>query len=301
MLSYTASRNLFGDLAGDDSAGNLTLGDTLINNAIRAILRSHAWYFRHKTGTVTLVASTQFYDLPHDFERLIGNPYVTSGSYRHVPRKAPTRAFWDRLNSGSNTSTTPEWFLLFDGQIGLWPSPASALTMTIPYSRRVKDLSVADYTTGTITTIATSSGTTTITGTGTTWTNRMIGRFIRVTEGDGTGTGDGEWYEIATVPSTTTLTLVKAYAGNAIATATAAYTIGQMSILPEDFHEIPIYHALVQYFSSVKPNLERASAYRKLYESGLAELRAAHGSPVNDPMIEDDEGTMENPNLFQSY
>ena len=50
MLTYTSSRNLFGTLTNNSSTANLAVGDTLINAAIREVLRSRNWHkIVHKT------------------------------------------------------------------------------------------------------------------------------------------------------------------------------------------------------------------------------------------------------------
>jgi hypothetical protein len=64
--------------------------------------------------------------------------------------------------------------------------------------------------------------------------------------------GDNQWYQISSIESATSLTLVNTYQGGS--TSGASYTIGQMPLLLEDFHDILVFDALVTYFSSIVDN-----------------------------------------------
>lgn len=237
MKSYTIGRNLYGVLSKNTSAANLLLGDQIANDDYRSICAVKDWPFLERLRTLTTIASTQNYPLPYDCDQ-VREISVEIDDQTCVPKMSPDRAHWDFLNSSSYTSDIPEWYFVFSGQLYLWPIPASAgNTINVTQKTRVIDLSVADYTTGTITTA--TKGSTAVVGTGTSWTSQMVGRWIRITYSDTAKTGDGLWYEISEVADTTHLTLVRAYGGTSIATATAAYNIGQMPLLPEAYHDLP--------------------------------------------------------------
>jgi hypothetical protein len=108
--------------------------------------------------------------------------------------------------------------------------------------------------------------------------------------------GDNNWYKISSIDSATQLTLVNPYQG---ATCTGAnYVIGQMPLLLEDFHDIPVYKPLVIYFSTIQPNEAKASEARNWYKEGIARLDKYCGTKslsvnLNPPR------QMRNPNLFQ--
>ena len=189
-----------------------------------------------------------------------------------------------------------------DGQVEIFPIPATASNTITFNARRIStDLVRPDYTTGTITTVATVGVVTTVTGTGTTWTTAMIGRMIRINESDLalTLSGDGSWYEIATVPSATTLTLTRTYGGTALATASATYTIGEVGLIPEPHDMLPVYKALRIYFTSTDPDTNKAALYAGLYKDGYAQMVTDVGSKVN-VVVDDGTGKYEgmtNPNL----
>lgn len=64
--------------------------------------------------------------------------------------------------------------------------------------------------------------------------------------------GDDNWYQISSIESATSLTLLNPYQGGT--TTGANYTIGQMPLLLEDYHDVLVFDALVTYFSSIVDN-----------------------------------------------
>ena len=58
LLSYTGSRNLYGDLTNNSTAANLTLGDTLINAKLSEIYGMRDWYFLYKSSSADTVPPT---------------------------------------------------------------------------------------------------------------------------------------------------------------------------------------------------------------------------------------------------
>jgi len=241
MKSYTQGRNFYGTLTKNTASANLLIGDEIANDDYRALCAMRDWPWLERLRTLSTVAATANVALPYDTDQVRAVAVIVS-SKRYTPKPVPNQEFWDQLNAVTSTSDIPEWWFTLAGQLYLWPTPAtSGNTINVVQKTRVIDLNRADYTTGNITTVATASGVTTITGSGVTWSTSMVGRYIRITNTDAAATlvGDGLWYEIASVPTSTTLTLVRAYGGTAIAAATAVYTIGQMPLLPEAFHDLP--------------------------------------------------------------
>ncbi len=372
MKSYTALRNFYGNLTNNNSSTNLTLGDTLINDAYRATVALRDFDFEQKTGydftiadyttgtvdaatnaskTVTgsgttwtaamagryiQIASTgdslwyridsvesttsmtlanayngttigpaaaasyiirkKFYSLPFDYDKLI-NTTITVGNITYTPKECPTLDYWTTINQTQYTSNYPEWFFIFDGEIGFYPVPNSAGNLiSYNYDRRVFDLSIADETTGSIS--AVTNGSTTVTGSGTSWSASMAGRFIRLNISNTAGnSGDGYWYEIKSVASTTSITLEKAYQGTTRSAATITYTIGQMPILPEQYHDLPVYYAAFVYFTGVQPDQNRAVGMKRIYDEKLAGLIGDAGQKTSSPVIADTDAQIINSNL----
>lgn len=301
MKSYSTLRGLFGSLANNSSTTNLTLGDQLINDAYRSICASQDWDFLQKTATASTVASTQFYDLPFDCDKVM-DVKITNGTTVYSPEEVGSRDLWDRINSTTSvTAVEPIYWFVFNNQLGFYPAPSSAITngITFTYRQRVADLNVADYSTGTVD--AVTNGSTTVTGSGTTWTSPMAGRWIRITKSNtAASAGDHMWYQISSVTNSTTLVLARAYNGTTLsAGAGAAYLIGQMPIFPEAFQTLPVYRALKIYFTSIQPEANQAAMYDRLYDVDLEKMKDDYGSRTLSPVLTPSMGGRDivNPNL----
>lgn len=294
MKSFTDLRNLYGTLSNNSSPDNLTLGDELINDSIRQICEAKAWYFLEKTKTTLTVANQQTYNLPFDCKKLI-NVTIIIGTTKYTPEECTSRDFWDYLNSSTSvTSDTPVYYFIFNNQLNFYPIPSSGgNTITYSYIKGFRDLSLADYTTGTITT---TSGTT-LTGSGTTWTVPMAGRFLRITASDTVSSGDGIWYEISSVSSATSITLVDSYNGTALSGATGTYIIGDLSPLPEAYQVLPVYSALETYFSTKTEDLSRSQFWGKKFADGYENLNSFYGRKSTNVVLSENIEIL-NPNNY---
>lgn len=286
MKSYTSLLNYYKKITQDTSTANASLGAENMNDCIREIMSMpHAWDFLEATATDTTVASQQSYNFPYNYDKLY-SVTITIGNFRYPVEEVPSREYWDQLQlSTAVTSNIPQWFFIDAGKIYFWPTPSeNSKTITYNYKQSVKDLSEADYTTGTVTV---TNDSTTVTGSGTTFTAGMVGRYIKIT-------GDGFWYKIASFTNATTINLQKKYQG---ATAAGAnYTIGEMPILPEAYHNLPAYRAAQIFWVMKGKDENRATMFKNLYETGLGRLIADHGSKTSSFVIEDEKEIV-NPNL----
>lgn len=302
MLTYTSRRNMFGSLVNSTATATLTLADSLMNDSEKRIIAAKDWPFLWRQYT-KLTTVAQAINLP----AYTGKPqglYITVGSYRYQPEEVSLRSLWDEINDVARSSDIPEYVFYYDGQALIYPTPVTAgNTITFNARRVARDLSNTDYTTGTITTVATSGVTTTVTGSGTTWHTGMIGRYIRITDGNVANTlsGDHIWYEIATVPSSTTLTLTRTYGGTAMSAASAAYIIGDVSLIPEPHNQLPIFEALKIYFTSVDPNAQKAKLYDQMFKEGYANMVRDLGSKMDVVLDEGGAKDRVNENFYVSY
>jgi hypothetical protein len=299
MLTFTGLRNLYGTYTNNTTSANLTNGDGFINQAIRIILGNRDWPFLENTDTTqTTVASQQFYQLPYDYGKMI-DVTVTVGNILYRPVEVSNRKDWDRLNFAQNVSSNiPLYYFIYNNQCGFWPNVSTGGNqITYNYKRIMKDLSLADYSTGGIYTA--TNGTTTIAGTSTVWAVSMAGRYLRITESDTANKGDGFWYQISSAAGTNTITLVKTYQGTSITTGNAAYTIGQVPLLPEQYQLLPVYWAAMEYWRGNGNNLEKSNEFKAMYGEMLAQFEEDYGSKSTDPMIDNGVWPREqtNPNL----
>lgn len=303
MLTFTGLRGLFGTLTNNSSAANLTLGDTLINNADAEVLNMEQWDFLEKTKRTSTVSGQQYYVLPYDID-VVKSVVVVIGSTQYVVKPCANRDDWNSLNESINvTSDIPEWYYVTENQLGIYPTPSSSISnaLKIVYGLRRKDLSIADYTTGTI--VTATNGQVAVVGSGTSWTSKMNGFWIKIADSTSSNTGDGFWYQIDTVTSATALSLKTPYGGLSISAGSASYIIGQTSLIPENSQMVPVYKAVEVYYTSVQPDVNRAAEYKNLYMELLRVMRMSLDNKISSPVI--DYGTkpvyQQNPNLFVQF
>lgn len=285
MKSYTELRTMHGDLTNNTTTSNLNLGSRAQNDAIRAICAmSPNWDFLESSITDVTVASQNNYDIPYNSDK-INAITITSGSIIYYLDEVTSRREWDELQYSPYTSDIPEKFYVYNDEILIYPTPSTNnLVITIYYKKRVIDLSNADYTTGTITV---TNGDETIAGSGTTFTSGMVGRFLK-------SNTDGNWYEIASFTNTTAVELKKKFKG--VTAAGASYTIGEMPILPEAYHDMLAYYSASQYWLQQK-DINMAREYRSFYEDRLVKLKQEHTNKTVNVVL-NEETYRSNPNLF---
>lgn len=250
----------------------MALIDQNINDSLRTIgsINSGKWPWLEFETSVLTVASQEYVNIPNNVRRVMsvrqqnGTPPT---SVIYIPRMVFDAQRWDVILAQMlGTSNVPFFCYQKDTQLFIQPIPSeSADIVWLRARRNLRDLSFADYSTGTITTATIDS--TTVIGTGTSWTASMAGRWIRITATNAANGGDGFWYEIASVTNGTTLVLDKPYQGTSIAGGTAAYVIGEMSYIPEAYDTSPCYRAAAMFWQNQK-DLERAKFYWNLYDGG---------------------------------
>lgn len=238
------------------------------------------------------VGGVQTYNLPPDYSKLKTGT-LTIGNLRWNPREILTRQEWDDLNVFPYYADIPNNYFIWNYQFNLWPIPSTTGNIiAFNYKRRIPDLSLADYTTGTLTA---TNGSNIITGASTIWivttNNTNESRYLQIPQ----PTGDNAWYQIATVNSTTSLTLTAPYQGTSV--SGASYIIGQMPNLYEDFHDMLLYKALTYYFSSIVDNEGKKKEWEDAYDAKLKLLEEYCGTKSVDVNL-GRSVTIRNPNSY---
>lgn len=275
-------------------ADNMTWGLEELNQSLRYLTTK--FYFNERSYTTNTVALQQFYNLPPQVKKLI-NVTVFIGSTLWQPKECPSREYWDYLNTITFDQDYPSFFFVFNGQVGLWPVPASSSNLiTMNYKTRTVDLSMQDVT-GTCT-IVTNTPTVTAAA-GTPFLNWMAGQWIRVAHSSTNATnGDNQWYQIDSVTSSTVLVLKNPYTG---ATVTAgSFTVGETPLLPEDYQDLPLYRMAYLYYTTRFPDPTKAKLYQDLYDRGYDDLNSEFGSKTTNVVLADTSQPIYNPNLYQS-
>ncbi len=251
------------------------------------------------TTTITTVG-VQSYPIPANVSKIKNNT-ITVGQLVFTPAPIRTIQEWTMINALPYTSNIPNYYFIYNNQVQFWPIPSSSgKVITFNYKARTPDLSFADYSTGTLSSIA--AGDNQITGTATTWNSigtfplntdvTIFNLYLKITP----PSGDGIWYPIQRFTSDTDLLLATPIQ-NAPSTTASVYTIGQLPLLQEDFHDMLVYGALQTYYSSIVSNDSAFKKYSTLYAERLTLLEDYAGTKS----VNVDLGTQPvpfNPNLF---
>ena len=283
MKSYTNLITELQDITGDSSSAQETIFARWINDTDKLVSAKAPFLCVETTATKTTVASQEGYQIPNTIQRIRSVKVTLSGGTIYRPRPVEDPRYWEYLQSlQAGDSDATRLYMRQGNQILLWPEPATTgSTITIRGRRRLKDLSLADYTTGTITTATNADET--ITGSGTSWATGSVGNFIRINY----TAGDFQWYEIDSITDTTHLELVKPYEGTSIAGGSATYTIGEFSYIPGEFHPLLVYRPLAIYYAMLE-DVAESERYWRLYDGGKeAGLSNMTGGLLKELMKED--------------
>lgn len=254
-----------------------------------------------ETATTTInTVGVQAYPIPANVSKIKNNT-ITIGQLVYTPSPVQSIQEWTMLNALPYTSNIPNNFFIYQNQVLFWPIPSSSgNVITFNYKSRVPNLSISDYSTGTLSGI--TAGSNAITGSSTAWNTTgafplntdlsFFNLYLQITP----PSGDGIWYPIQRFNSDTSLTLSLPIQTAPSSTATS-YIIGQLPLLQEDFHDMLVYGALQTYYSSIVNNDQAFNKYKGLYDERLQLLEAYAGTKsVNVDL--GDQVVPQNPNLF---
>lgn len=244
----------------DYSTDTLTFLKTNINIGQRILEQELGSYYTEETIDITTVAETGTYDTPADLVK-VKQAYLTVDTTQYNLEQIYDEDLWQRMKAtmvGSYSDSPTHIFVRRDS-IEVFPALESAgNTITLRYEAGGKTLQYDDYTDGTISTLA--NGGTAVTGSSTTFTEAMEGRYFKINN-------DGVWYKILTYTSATAIVLDRNYQGTAISGGTEAYTIGEMPRTPASTHHIPALYAAMNYYLGFKQDEQKAKLYAALYQN----------------------------------
>lgn len=248
---------------------NMNLGQRY--QMVFAAMRS---YQTQKPTTDTTVASRQYYNYPLGIVST-DDVVVTIGSVQYPLQTIYSQHSWDLLNAIQIQPTSiPQFLFPRRYDYGIWPIPQDAYTITFYYYLRDRNLSIADYTTGTVT-VTNADATVVATG-GATFNAAMVGRWFEVTTDS--NTGQGYWYRVLTYTDSTHIELDKAWQGD---TATLQnYIIGQTPEIPEEGHIILVDGATADFYAGLRDSADSAAWWDNKFWTG---------SGTNPNRDEDDE------------
>lgn len=272
MRTYTKYRNDYGSLTNNTEAANLTLGDVFVNDSIRTIcnLNGGKLRFLEAVKNIATVADQEGYQVPNGFRKLMSVVVwseATTAGIPYTPEMIFDPVIWNRIKQAKlGTGTLPYFTYVENQKVYINPTPSVTGNLIQLRGRlRTRDLTIADVTSITVTSIANGATTLTVSGS---MTADMVGRYIRITETTAANGGDGYWYEIGSYTSATVVELLKPYEGTSIVAGSAACVIGQVSPIPEAYDVAVVYRSAALYYQQQK-DLTTAKTYWTMYDGGF--------------------------------
>jgi len=293
MWSFQDQYTHFQNVAKDTSAATLVIGKQNINMGQKVLETELGYPPQEATRSITTTTSDS-YPLPENFIRLI-NLYVTLSTARYNAEIIWDEGTWQMFKQRSgNTSDYLSHAFVRQRTFEVFPKPTNAgNTMTMLYEALSKDSSAADYTTGTITTLAAAG--TAVTASGTTFTAAMVGRYFKIN-------ADGQWYRIASRTSDTVIGLQAPYQGTAIAAGTSVFTIGEIPRTPPATHHIPVTYALWHHFEGLRRDPVMGKYYKNQWEEQKAWAKSVYENRNSSQVIPNQrhlrQRALLNPNWF---
>jgi hypothetical protein len=285
MLTFQNLYETYQTITKDSTTANVTLGKLLINDTHKNVCGLADFTFLDDEWYGVSVASQGAYRLPHNFTpNSIISVYIENGDIKYFPTEVMSMKEFDSLSAVSSTASSPQYYCIFNNYINFYPLPSGTdWDIYLKYRQMPKEMTAANYTTGTMTATNNSRN---LVGIGTTFTASMVGRYILLP--------DGLWYEIQSFSTTELLLLSKTYEGT---TATSTYIIGECPIIPDGFQEILLYKPLEHYFMS-KGEEKRSAFYKQLYDNSLAFLRSRFLSRSSNVVFKGGKTKVINPNDY---
>jgi hypothetical protein len=272
MFTFQELHERLQKFCGYSSTEDIQFGKDLINEAEKYLAGLRNWEWTEGEFTFTTTAAQSVVKFPADYRKLISFK-VTVGTIDYVPMPVYDPVAWDKMQATSAgiTSDWPTHYHIRGNRLEVYPAMNSGNTGTLLYQKRPLDMLDNDVTTGTVTATLSSS---TITGSGTSFASPAdVGKFLQVTQ----STGDKKWYKIASVASTTSLTLDIPYEGTTVAGGT--YRIAPLPMLPEDYQDLLWMYPLSRWYI-LKSDEQRAQTYVKECARLIIEMERRYANKV---------------------
>jgi hypothetical protein len=225
-------------------------------------LRQVGWIYQNDPDSIqTIDGVDTYYYLPTTRPPIESATYQDAGGGNEDPLEIiQSQEMWNRLTMVdfvAQGAGNPMFILPLADKFKLYPTPGSTGDVVKLWTNPMyADMGNADYTTGTITL---TNASTTVIGTGTTFTSAMVGRWIKADS-------EGVWYKIASYTNATTLQLTRTYVGST--TSGLAYTIGETPQLPNELHELLPHYAAAKYWAGQKGDPAKAQTHMNFFYTG---------------------------------
>lgn len=274
-LTFTDMQNIAKEVVGLTDAATLLKLKRDINVGAGKFLAALGREYNRKSRFTSSVANQQYYQLPEDAQKLKQIIY-DNGDWKVPLEQIPDEFAWRQLNMMNVVGLPSFYFIKGFDEVGLFPIPSAAATDAIElvFSPKHVELTQDDYTTGTLTVV---NGSQTVTGSSTTFTSKLIGQFLQVTDGT-----DGNWYRVSDFVSPTVLTLENYYQGTS--GSGKAYRVGQVVDLPEEYAEAPSDYSCYRHYLR-RGDSAKAATFKTIFEAALEGAHDEYGTTADTQVI----------------
>lgn len=161
MITNTKLLSLYQTFTKNTSTTNQTLGQQLLNDSVRTVcsLNGGKWPFLEFEAPVQTVANQEYVAMPNNMRKVISFRYVQGSdpntNSNFLPRVIFDPQWWELvLATRLGSSDWPYYAYQQDRNLLFRPIPSTGGNYVMLRGRRnIKDMTIADYTTGTIATI----------------------------------------------------------------------------------------------------------------------------------------------------
>lgn len=252
----------------DETSSSNSLSDSRtflkreINKSVQYIQRKLNMYKTRGTPkTMSTVADQIYYHYPPGLNNIV-SATMDIGD-RHYPMEIlSNQMVWDRYQEVEILANRILQYV-FPRQydFGIYPTPGDVYTVTLVGNYLPQRMSAEDYNDGTV---SVSQNSQTVTGSGTTFTSNMVGRWFCEANSDGDAIGN--WYKISAFGSTTSLTLQSFFEESSLSASN--YVIGESPEIPEEAQEFIPYKAAASYYATVRKDPEQAQKLLNYFFTG---------------------------------
>lgn len=250
-----------------------------INKTVRYIFtRTRNYKTELDPTTMTTTADQIYYSYPRELDS-ISTITMEVGSIVYPLQCVQSQQMWDELQLIEFASDTiPKYFFPRSRDFGIYPTPQDAYTVTLVGNRMPRNMTVSDESTGTVTVTQNSQ---TVTGSSTSFTASMVGRYFSLA--DSGGVSNGNWYKVSARASATSITL-ETYFEESTASG-QNYLIGESPELPVELHELIPYRVAATYFHTYRRDPSHAQKYMNFFFTGDFENPRRSGDHIEGGLI----------------
>jgi len=287
MLTWTDLTNKAVRLSRDTTPGTKIQLQQDMNTGYHLFNAKLSRYFSRKQQFADTVVDQHIYQTPLDCIRIIGMTMTVGNGvnqYKVPVKEIRSEYEWRQITSYNYSSNWQAFYIMLgNDSFDVWPTPSESVSQGIRfyYQQADHDLSVNDITnTSTGATLTVTNGSTLVTASNAIFTPNTKGLSLQLTS-----VNDLSWYEIIDVPTTSTIVLKSAFVG--LSGGAQSFRIGQIPIIPQEYHDSLVNYALYLFFSS-KGNTVRANQCLGLFKQAVDDAIEEYSSSSQSSIITDD-------------